>query len=205
MAHGSRRVGSIDDSVWDEPIPPGRRPDPDRGRRRPRRRWLTTAGGVAAAGLLGAGLAMWSTGSRPGGDPHDHMYNMLSRTLRGALPPGTTDVRWAHRTPVRWVTACPEFSGATSGWLPVSMSLDFVDRAPPATIEHRLDGALSRHGWIRSDEVITPGQGENVHWTLAVKGGRPANAFAYAVPAGSDQWSLSARWRPPGPVGEPCA
>lgn len=204
VTHGSRRVGGIDDVVWNEPAPLARPTNPDRRRRHLGRRRLAAAGGVAVVALLGVGLAISSTGTRPGGDPHDHMYDLLSGALRGALPPRATDIRWTRRTPARWVTGCPVSADATSGWSPVSMSMEFVDGGSPSTIDDQLNAALASHGWTRHDEVITVSQGKNAHWRLAVPGSQPASAFAYAVPAGSDQWRLSASWRPPGPVGKPC-
>lgn len=205
VAHGAPRVGGIYDPIWGEPLPAARHDGGRRRRgRRPIRRKRSAMAAAAVVGLLAIGLGISMSGSRSGGDPHDHVYDLLRRTVRGAVPGVATEFHWGYRTPARWETACPLIPRATSGWSPVSVSVDFVDRDAPATITAQLNAALSRHGWARHDEVVTVGQGRTAHWTLAVSGGRPASAFAYAVPAGSDHWTLSAGWRPPGPVGEPC-
>lgn len=135
---------------------------------------------------------------RPGGDPHGAVLRILER-IKLALPPGASDVS-IQSTDATWMGACQSDPTSHAGWVEARVNVTFTDTEPANTVKTAISSALQRLSWVRHDVVITRGQGPTAHWTLPISLGRPANAFAFPVPAGSTSWFLTATWQPPGPV-----
>jgi hypothetical protein len=94
-----------------------------------------------------------------------------------------------------WQSACADGSGH-AGWIQAEASEGFSTRDSESTTITEIDHVLSGQGWTRHDLVITRGQGPVPQWTRTVNGNKRLRAFAYAVPAGSDQWFMTASWQP---------
>ncbi|HEY1734907.1 MAG TPA: hypothetical protein VGG23_10695 [Acidimicrobiales bacterium] len=201
MAWGVTKAGSIDDPVWQRPapVPSRRRTGPGFRRRRNRRLVL----GATLVGVLSVtGVFLWSRWSHPGGDPGNGIYHRLHDDVVGAIPPDASEVRMGVDTTVRWVGGCSEIAGARSGWTTAYVTVQFVDtRQSRAAALGTIAGALERGGWVRHDVSPGPKQGKVPHWVLDVHQGQLASTFAFGTPNG---WFISASWRPPGPVGQPC-
>lgn len=187
-----------DDPVWLEPTPEVRR----RRARTPRERARVWASCAVVVLVVGA-LVWWRTRPPGGGDPGSRVFRQL-QGVRATVPPDALAVRVGTDTRSVWTPACPTMPAAHAGWSQVRLEVAFTDDAPPGAVDQEIGAALAREGWVRHDVSPGPGQGKVAHWTLDVGDGAPASAFAFAAPAGSNQWSLSAQWQPPGPVGSGC-
>jgi hypothetical protein len=138
-----------------------------------------------------------------------HAADQTARTQRSveavsmAVPRNATGVTMGS-SPVTWIEGCSTITGSRSGWTPAQTTLSFTDHDPGDAIVSAIDRSLRRAGWTRHDLVNTPGQGPVAAWLKSVGGARPAVAETFAAPAGSSNWVLSARWQPPGPVGQGC-
>jgi hypothetical protein len=171
-------------------------PAPARGKA-----WLI-AGVVMSLTVIGV-VVWWNHGpNRPGGDPNGRELKVMEGIER-AVPPGATQV--SHRAADSyWGPACPDIPNAQAGWNNASVYVNFSDLESAPQVTRQVSAVLERQGWIFSPMRITVGQGLVPHWTRSVRGGRPIDAFAYAVPHGSSAWFLTASWQPPGPVDGSC-
>ena len=93
---------------------------------------------------------------------------------------------------------CPGNSAAMPGWSQVFVGATFISTNPKPVVIVSINRVLVGQGWARRDTIVTEGQGPVAHWSRDVATGRRADAFAFAVPSGSEHWYLSASWDPPG-------
>lgn len=178
-------------------------PAPERdGQGRISTRWPVIIISLAVLLLGGISVAIYAltADQRPGGDPGGTVLRSLE-TIRSAVPLGATDVS-TLTVPSTWLGACGGDPGSHGGWTEDRSSAQFTETAPPDTVKAAVGRVLMAQGWVRHDMVITPGQGPTAHWSRPVRDGRPADAFVFPTPPGSTAWSLTATWRPPGPVGD---
>ena len=152
---------------------------------------------VVAGGIVGATYALRGD-HHPGGDPGGTVLQTLEK-IRSTVPSGTSGVS-VLPIAATWMDACAGDPSSHGGWDEDRVNVGFTDTAPANTIEATIDGGLQSLGWVRRDLIITRGQGPTAHWSRAMRGGRRADAFAFATPAGSATWILTATWQPPGPV-----
>ena len=163
--------------------------------------------------LLGLGLVIvaflvyftvrWSTTQlHPGGDPRGTVFNTM-KGIERALPSGATIVS-IQASDTQWLPACAEIANSRAGWDKASVYVKFSDPDPEAIVDRRIASGLEGSGWTPLPMLITRGQGLVPHWVRTVSGARPIDAFAYAVPAGSSTWFLTASWQPPGPADQGC-
>lgn len=124
-------------------------------------------------------------------------------SIERAVPPGASHVS-ERADDAYWGPACPDFPNAHAGWNQASVYVDFSDVESAPVVTSQVSAALEREGWTFAPARITRGQGNVPHWSKAVRVGPPIDAFAYAVPAGSSAWSITASWQPPGPVDQSC-
>lgn len=125
-------------------------------------------------------------------------------TARSAVPHAATDIR-IETSAASWIGGCSEVPGSTSGWTTDHMSINFNDKEPRSTVIRDIARSLKNIGWTRHDSSAGPHRGKLPHWTLDVKSGHDAQAWAFPVGRGTEHWYLSASWRPPGAVGQGCA
>jgi hypothetical protein len=167
----------------------------------PRRRVLFASLSVllVVGGIGGAALALGAD-QHPGGDPDGTVLQTLEK-IRSTVPPGASDIS-VRPIAGTWTDACASDPGSHAGWVEDRVNVVFRDTAPANTIETTIDSGLQSQGWVRHDIIITRGQGPTAHWSRAIRSGRRADAFAFAMPAGSSTWFLTATWQPPGPVAD---
>jgi hypothetical protein len=164
-------------------------------------RALVGAGVIVAAVLLFVVVSSTIAQPHPGGDPDGAVLHTM-KGIRAAVPPEATHVS-VRTYPTQWVPGCPEITKARSGWDKETVYVTFSDRDPTVVVEHQIASALQKSGWSSSPMRITEGQGLVPHWLRMVRGAQPIDAFAYAVPAGSIAWFLTASWQPH-PGGQGC-
>lgn len=145
-------------------------------------------------GLVALALAVTACG-RTGGDPSGQVLRKLE-PVAGAVPSGSSSVA-VHRYPAVWQNKCPDNPGGHSGWSEVAVTATFVTAMPSDVVTSDVGRSLVEMGWSRRD-APTPQGGRIAHWTKSVGQGHEAEAFLYPVPQGSQNWFLTARWRPPG-------
>ena len=200
MDQGRVKVGTLDDPIWQEPIPPV-------GLHEAKQRHLSRRGktialvGIVVVTLLATGIVLWQGRSKPGGDPTNAVYRRLRQVLI-AIPASASGVRVGASTPTRWESGCPQIARAQSGWSQVYISVDFVDTGTPTVVADQISSALEQQGWVRHDTALGTNQGKVAHWLLDLHEGAVANAFVFRN--ASKGWFMSASWQPSGPVGEPC-
>ena len=158
---------------------------------------------VVAAVLVIAGYTLWNAlgwghSIVNGGE----IYSRLT-AVRAARPRSATAVRESS-TAASWILGCPSIAGSRSGWTSDRVSVSFHDASPAATVIGEINRTLVRQGWRRRDVAPGSHQGKVPHWTLDVHNSGVAQAFAFATPASSQDWNLSAIWNPPGPRGQGC-
>ena len=159
--------------------------------------------GLLLVALVTSFALRWqSARSHPGGDPNGTVLHTMKGIDR-AVPLGATGVS-VEASDTQWLPACSQIANAHAGWDKASVYVRFSDRDPSSLIDSQIAGALESAGWAPEAMRITRGQGLVPHWVRTVNGGQPIDAFAYAVPAGSDSWFLTATWQPPGPVDQGC-
>jgi hypothetical protein len=148
--------------------------------------------------LLIGSLALSGCGqSHSGGDPGGVVYRELRPVLK-AVPPGVTNIH-AQSNDASWqATTCPGNGKARPGWSQVFVGATFVTQRAKVVVLASINRVLAHEGWVRDDIVVTQGQGPVAHWARRVGTGRRADAFAFAVPNGSEHWYLTASWEPPG-------
>jgi hypothetical protein len=125
------------------------------------------------------------------------------KTLGRAVPSAASNVS-IEGSETHWLRACAEIANSHAGWDKASVDVRFSDPDPGALVDRQIASGLERSGWVPLRMRITKGQGVVPHWVRSVNGARPIDAFAYAVPAGSKTWFLTASWQPPGPVDQGC-
>jgi hypothetical protein len=152
---------------------------------------------VVAGGIGGATYALRAD-HHPGGDPGGTVLQTLKK-IRWTVPPGASDITVLPFL-ATWMDACAGDPRSHAGWDEDRVKVGFTNTAAAHTIEATIGGGLQSLGWVRRDMIITRGQGPTAHWFSAIRGGRRADAFAFAAPAGSSTWVLTATWQPPGPV-----
>ena len=163
---------------------------------------LIAMGLVLVALVTSFALRWQSARSHPGGDPNGTVFTTMKGIDR-AVPLGATGVS-VQASDTQWLPACSQIANSHAGWDKASVYVRFSDRNPGSLIDRQIAGGLERSGWVPVPMRITRGQGLVPHWVRVVNAGEPIDAFAYAVPAGSDSWFLTAAWQPPGPVDQGC-
>ena len=123
--------------------------------------------------------------------------------VRAAVPYGATQLS-TRSTPAPWISGCSQIPGSRDGWGTDGVFITFTTSHSRAATTTVIDRALSRRGWRRHDATTGPGQGPVAHWTLNVHSAHRAQAWAYPLGPAAGHWVLSARWQPPGPVGQGC-
>jgi hypothetical protein len=153
--------------------------------------------------LLGLGLVIaLAACGHTGGDPNNGVSQLLKRTSV-AVPISSSNVI-VRSTSSSWVLPCPEFVHAQAGWSAAETRINFTDSSPSADVVDHVDSSLRGLGWRRHDIINTPGQGKIAHWTLNIKSGGKAQAFAFQAPPHSGDWFVNSSWQPPGPKAEGC-
>ncbi len=158
---------------------------------------------VVAAVLVAGGYTVWSALS--GGHSianGDVIYARLT-AVQWATPRSATTVQTSLNG-ARWIPGCSSIANSRSGWTKDYVSVKLQVSVPAAAVISEIDRTLVLEGWQRRDVVLGSLQGKTPHWTLNVHSAGLAQAFAYATPAGSHSWYLSASWSPPGPRGQGC-
>jgi hypothetical protein len=122
---------------------------------------------------------------------------------RSAVPPAATKIR-IESSAASWIGGCSEVPGSRSGWTTDQVSINFDDRQSRSDVVLAIARSLRSMGWQRHDLSAGPHRGKLPHWTLDVKSGHVAQAWAFPVGPGTERWHFSASWRPPGPVGQGC-
>jgi len=149
---------------------------------------------VVAALLVGASLVLSACG-HAGGDPGGRVLGEL-RPVLSAVPSGSSMVK-RQKGDSAWESGvCPD--NPHSGWTEVYVGANFTTNLSHDAVVSDVNAVLVRHGWKRHDIVVTRSQGPVVHWWKHVATGHLADVFAFPVPAGSENWLLTASWEPPG-------
>jgi hypothetical protein len=124
-------------------------------------------------------------------------------TIRNAVPLSATKIHY-ESSEGSWIGGCSEVPGSRSGWTTDQVSINFVDSQPRSTVVQDIARSLRNMGWHRHDSWPGPHQGKLPHWNLDVKSVHAAQAWAFPVGSGTQHWYFSARWTPPGPIGQGC-
>ena len=88
--------------------------------------------------------------------------------------------------------------------MPAYTGIAFSDTAPSGQVIAGIDAAMTKRHWVRNDVRTAPNQGKIAHWTLHLDGRPSADAFAFATPAHSHEWAITATWTPPGNRADGC-
>ncbi len=158
-------------------------------------------GVMAQTVLLLVAVSSTSAQPHPGGNPNSAVLNTM-KGIKAAAPPEATHIS-VHVYPTQWVSGCSEIKNSRAGWDKETVYVTFSVRDSAVLVDRQIARALQKSGWSLSPMRITEGQGLVPHWLRTVGGAQPINAFAYAVPSGSNTWFLTASWQPR-PVGEGC-
>jgi hypothetical protein len=124
-------------------------------------------------------------------------------SISRAVPASATNVQ-VHSSAASWISGCSQIPGSHDGWTTDNAFVNFTDTRSKSEVLAHIDASLSMLGWKRHDASPGPYQGRIAHWTLDVKGGRLAQAWAFPVGPGTRHWALTASWSPPGPRGQGC-
>lgn len=127
-----------------------------------------------------------------GGDPGGAALSELQAAVK-AVSANSSDIQ-ATAADAAWESQCGDGSGH-AGWDQAWAEATFSSAGSATEIVTDIGHALSRQGWTRNDVANGPGQGSVPHWTKTIKG-IVANVYAYAVPSGSNHWSMTASWQP---------
>ena len=159
--------------------------------------------GLLLLSLLAIFTLWWQPAhGHAGGDPNGTvLYTM--KGIDRAVPLDATGVS-IQSSDSQWLPACSQIANSHAGWDKASVYVRFSDRDPSSLIDRHIASGLESSGWASAPMRITRGQGLVPHWVRRIDEGPPIDAFAYAVPAGSDSWFLTATWQPPGPVDQGC-
>lgn len=156
---------------------------------------------MAATVLLLVPVSSTGAQPHPGGDPNSAVLDTM-KSIKATVPPGATHIS-VRAYPAQWVPGWGEIRNSRAGWDEEMVYVTFSVRDSPLLVDGQIARRLQKSGWSFSPMRITEGQGLAPHWLRTVSGAQPMNAFAYAVPSGSNAWFLTASWQPP-PVGEGC-
>jgi hypothetical protein len=161
-----------------------------------------TAGVLAVVAVCAYAVARWGFPGHAGGDPNGTVLNTM-KGIQRAIPSDATSIR-VRASDSQWLPACAGVESSHAGWDSASVYVTFSDSDSGAIVDRQIASGLEGGGWAPRPMRITRGQGLVPHWIRSVSGARPIDAFAYAVPAGSDTWFLTASWQPPGPADQGC-
>jgi hypothetical protein len=123
--------------------------------------------------------------------------------VRDVLPKDATHVV-AQSASASWIRGCSQIPSAHSGWTSDEVRISFKDADPHSAVVATVSRGLLRGDWQRHDAAPNRGEGKTPHWTLDVHSAHVAQAWLFRVDRKTNEWYLSASWKPPGPQGDGC-
>jgi hypothetical protein len=122
---------------------------------------------------------------------------------RAAIPANASHVH-VSSSAASWIGGCSQIPGARSGWTTDYVGMSFRDADSRAVVIEKINHTLQREGWRRHDASPGRHEGRLAHWTLSVRSGHRAQAWAFPQGPTRHLWAFTASWTPPGPRGQGC-
>jgi hypothetical protein len=171
VSTGTKKVGRVDDPIWEEPLP-----DPIEPRQRRRHTARNTVFAATVLMLLAVSVGWLAWPRHAGGDPGGQILDQL-RPVSNAVPP-SAKIEYAHYDEPAW-DSCDGMAG-TSGWDDPSVQVEFEWSSSPTTVIDFAKVALTHDGWGSFTPQVQNGLLGGA-WTKRLKNGTTAQ-----VQVGSD-------------------
>ncbi len=172
------KVGSLDDPIWNEPLPTGARPDPGAAKSR---RWRIAATVAVALAAVVSVLAIRS--GHPGGDPNEVILSQIRGAVDEAIPPGSVPAS-SQFARSEW-QGCGYGSGGLRWSQPTGGT---ATRLTDAAVVSDASVGLLRHGW----HGLPGASSTYAAWTKDLGGASLAElrlVKGYAIPDGWTAWA----------------